>query len=246
LQLLRYSEARALADTVAAMSGAQAFDLLSNELGLQLDVAGLEHLPATGAALVVANHPTGLADGIALWQTLRSVRKDVVFFANADALRVAPGFTDIIIPIEWRVGERTPSKSREALVRSRAELERGRCVVIFPSGIPAVPSPILVHEQPWLPTFVSLAAKVKAPVVPVAMRARNSLLFYTFCLLNKPLRHMSLFREFINKRGSTFALKFLPPVRYDSRAPGSKDEAALLRSRVTREARELWRANAPE
>ena len=54
-----------------------------------LTVEGLEHIPATGPALIVSNHPTGIADGVAVHDAVRTRRQDAIFFANADALRVS-------------------------------------------------------------------------------------------------------------------------------------------------------------
>jgi putative hemolysin len=231
-RIFRYDTAKAMADEIAGLSGERAFDLLAERLALDVRAADFAHVPRDGAAIVIANHPTGLADGIAMWQGLRRIRQDVVFFANADALRVSAHFADIIIPLEWRLGERSPSKSKAALAGALAALAAGKCLVVFPSGIPAIPSPIAIDEQPWLPTFVSLAAKTKAPVIPVAMRASNSALFYFFCFVNKPLRHMSLFREFVNKARTTFAMQALAPQFIEARPSDVRARANELKAAV--------------
>jgi putative hemolysin len=236
-QVFRYSEARALADELGHLTGEEAFDRLTERLSLQVSAANMESVPTTGPAIVVLNHPTGLADGLAIWQILRQRRSDIVFFANADALRVAPRFDDIIIPIEWRVGQRSPSKSKVALVRSMSALRDGKCLVVFPSGIPAIPSPIFIDEQPWLPTFVGLAAKTGAPIIPVAMKASNSLLFYVFCVLNKPMRHMSLFREFVNKNNKCFRLTALALRYVHGRPEGLQTLASSIKDEVMAAAR---------
>lgn len=44
-----------------------------------LTVEGLEHVPASGPALIVSNHPTGIADGIVLTAVISAVR-DVTLF----------------------------------------------------------------------------------------------------------------------------------------------------------------------
>ena len=90
--LLGYSKARAMADRLQAMNGRQSFEYLSKELNVSLDLRFLDRLPETGRVVVAANHPTGLADGVAVWDAIVRKREDVVFFANADALRVSTGY----------------------------------------------------------------------------------------------------------------------------------------------------------
>src|SRR4051812_32567885 len=63
---LNYRAARTMADAIAPMSGQAALAYVSNLLHLKLDIVGLEHLPRQGRCVLVANHPTGIADGIAV------------------------------------------------------------------------------------------------------------------------------------------------------------------------------------
>lgn len=86
---LRYAEAREMADRVMDLPGAAILDLLSEELGLDVSDTGRSLLPAKGPAILVANHPTGLADGIAVWDSVKRRRPDMRFLVNGDALRVA-------------------------------------------------------------------------------------------------------------------------------------------------------------
>ena len=67
-----------------------------------LKVSGLENIPRQGPALIVANHPTGIADGIVLHHALWSIRPDLYFYANSDILRLLPQFESLIAPVELR------------------------------------------------------------------------------------------------------------------------------------------------
>jgi putative hemolysin len=87
--MLGYARARALAEAIRPLPGRAALDLISRALDLRLDIRGLERVPREGRLIVVANHPTGLADGLAVYDALKGVRPDLCFYANADAHRVA-------------------------------------------------------------------------------------------------------------------------------------------------------------
>src|SRR5688572_14041609 len=84
-KLLDYRQARAMADAVARMSGEEAFTYVSTLLKLKVETVGAHHVPREGRLVVIFNHPTGLADGVAAFDAIRPLRPDVICFANADA-----------------------------------------------------------------------------------------------------------------------------------------------------------------
>jgi putative hemolysin len=206
--LLGYSRARQMADELSSLSGRESFNVLSRQLAFDLSIGGLERVPETGRCIIAANHPTGLADGVAVWDVLTRRRQDVVFFANADAIRVNPRFSDVIIPVEWVQEKRSPAKTRETLRRAAAAFAEEKCVVIFPSGRLALRKGGQMLEKEWFPTVVGLARKQEAPVIPLNLDARNSALYYLFCSLSNELRDITLFYELLNKRGSQFRMTF--------------------------------------
>jgi len=210
--MLGYRKARRIADDIEGMPGVQAFDYLSNVLKLEIETHHADRIPATGRCVVAANHPTGLADGIAMWDCLRKVREDVVFFANADALRVNPAFEDVIIPVEWVLDKRSPAKARETLRRAGEAFAEEKCVVIFPSGKLARKVDGVLTEQDWFSTFYSLARKQAAPIVPIGMTAKNSWLYYTLSKLSSELRDITLFNELLNKAGDRFVFRCGHPI----------------------------------
>ena len=213
---LGYRRAREMADTIMQLTGRESFDHLSRQLDFSLDVEGIERLPQSGRIIIAANHPTGLADGVAVWDLLKQVREDIVFFANADAIRVNPQFQDVIIPVEWVAEKRTPAKTRETLKRAGQAFAEEKCVVIFPSGRLARKEDGRLIEKDWFSTVVGLARKQEAPILPLNLDAWNSRLFYFFSELNPELRDITLFHELLNKRGAEVRMTFgqmIPPDR---------------------------------
>lgn len=55
--------------------------------------------------------------------------------------------------------------------------------------------------------FLRLAAKSRAPIVPVHVQARNSLLFYTTSLVYKPLSALMLVNEMFKQRNNCIKLR---------------------------------------
>ena len=221
--LIAYPRAVALIDRVQPMSGPEIFDYLSEMLHLRVEMHGLGCLPARGRALIAANHPAGIADGIALYDAIKQVRRDVVFFANRDAVRAAPKLADSVIPVEWVDERRDHARNKETVRHMVRAFREDRLVVIFPSGRLARPSLKGLIEREWTTTAVSLARKYACPIVPAHIKARNSWLYYLLYAINTELKDMTLFRELINKQRWKYRIRFSPGIDAD----GDSDPAQL-------------------
>ena len=212
--LLREREARRMADAIAPLSGVRAMDYVSRALALDVRTRGGEHIPKDKRVLIAAVHPTGIADGVAMYDALKPLRDDIVFFANRDAIRIAKGFGDVVIPVEWVEGKRTRQRSRETLAVAREAFSNERCVVLFPSGrLAFMDENNALTEQEWLNSVTIFARKYDCPVIPAHITARNSRLYYFFWKLNPELRDITLFNELLNKRGKRFDIVFGPAIQ---------------------------------
>ncbi|MEZ5937856.1 MAG: 1-acyl-sn-glycerol-3-phosphate acyltransferase [Hyphomonadaceae bacterium] len=230
---LGYGKAVRWADDIKRLPDGQAcFRYLYEALSLDVQASGLERVPAAGRAVVISNHPTGLADGPAVLSALERVRRDFEVFANADACRVNPRFSDIIIPVEWVEEKRSPAKTRETLRRAGQAFAAERLLVIFPSGRLAHEVEGKLVDKDWFPTAVSLARKNKAPVTPLHVKARNSWLFYRVSEISKELKDITLFHELMNKQGDRFDLIFGPPIAPEKLAGDPQAVTDRLRAYV--------------
>ena len=204
---LHYPQAVAMADAISVMGGAAALEHISDLLALETSVRGLEHVPRSGRLIVVANHPTGIADGIALYDALKGPRPDVIFYANSDAHRVCPRFDEALIPVEWVKAKRTRERTRLTLQMTREAMEAERCLAIFPAGVLSRrDAQGVLTDKPWMPTAISVAQKYETPVVPVHVAGPWSTLFHFFNGFSQELRDITLFHELLNKKGRKFEL----------------------------------------
>jgi putative hemolysin len=211
--LLKEPEAKRMADAIAAKTGAEAMAHVSAILALDTQASGLEHVPPSGRVIVASVHPTGIADGIAMHDALSRVRQDVVFFANRDAIRVSPGFSDLLIPVEWVAEKRTRQRSRETLIETKKAFDAERCIVLFPSGrLAMMGEDKALVEREWMTSVAIFARKYECAVVPAHITARNSALYYWFWKVNTELRDITLFNELLNKKRKRFDIRFGPAI----------------------------------
>ena len=185
-----------------------------------------------GPALIVANHPTGIADGIILNGLLNTIRPDAYFFANRDILRVFPQMETMIAPVEWRKEQRSHAKTRETMAYVRQATDQGRLGGMFPSGRLAKRRGLRLYERPWMASAAMLARKFDLPVIPANVQARNSALFYLFDLIHPTLRDITLFHETLNKEKQPFRVTVGEPISAAA-IPRNSDEGIQMLRRAT-------------
>lgn len=208
--VLNYDKAVRMADTIAPMGGREALETISQLLSLKLDVRGIERLPREGSFLLLANHPTGITDGLALYDAIKHARPDTLFYANSDAERVCPRFGEVLIPVEWVQAKRTRERTRITLKMTEQAIAEGRPIAIFPAGRLARMRNGVLTDPEWMPTAASLARKYGVPIAPVHVAGPFAFWFHTFAKFSAELRDMTLFHELLNKHGKTYNLTFGP------------------------------------
>lgn len=214
-QVLNYQKARRMADAIRIMGGQEAMRYLSSLLRLQVSVTRPERLRREGPYLILANHPTGITDGIALYDAIAPVRPDVLFYANSDAHRVCPRFDEALIPVEWVPEKRTRERTRVTLKMTGEAMAAGKVIMIFPAGRLARLWEGKVTDPEWQSTAVSLARKYTVPIVPVHVSGPYATLFHFFNTFSKELRDITLFHELLNKEGKPYSLVVGQPIAPD-------------------------------
>jgi len=233
--LLLHRQAVHMADAIAPLSAHDVFHYVSDLLALNIQVEGLHHLPEKGRVLIASTHPTGIPDGIAMFDAIKERRPDMTFFANRDALRASPGLEEMVIPVEWVEEKRTRLRSRETLVSAIKAFNAEKCVVLFPSGRLAFKEKDqTLTEQDWLPSVAIFARKYDCPIVPAHIEMRNSWLYYWFWKINTELRDITLFHELLNKKNKTYKITFGRPIAASALKGDPKIVAESLRKYAMR------------
>jgi putative hemolysin len=212
-RMLDYDKARRMADAIAPLSGRAALEHVSDLLSVKVSARGVEHIPSRGRLVLICNHPTGIADGIAVYDALKGARPDICFYANSDAHRVSPGFSEVLIPVEWVEEKRTRERTRVTLQLTREAMEAERALMIFPAGrLARRQANGELADPEWMSSALSIARKYEAPILPMHLSGPWSTLFHFFNNFSNELRDITLFHELLNKRGRSFALTVGAPV----------------------------------
>ena len=155
----------------------------------------LSRIPAQGKVIMVANHPIGSLDGLALLKMVRSVRPDVRIVASDLLNNIAP-LQSLFLGVD-NLREKASHKTQFKNILKA--LNNEEAVIIFPAGEVSRIRPNGVRDSRWKAGFLKLAQKTNAPIQPIYIDARNSSLFYALSTLYKPLGTMMLVKEMFNK-----------------------------------------------
>lgn len=187
-----------------------------------------ENIPVEGGVLIVANHPLGMVDALALLQLVGSVRSDVRLLAN-DWLASIPQLNRVLLHVDV-FGKGAASRMR-AIYRA---LDNGEALIVFPAGEVSRVRADGVRDGRWSDGFARLALRSKTPVLPIHVAARNSAMFYGLSMLAKPLSTAMLPREAVApiKRRIGFSVgALIGAEELEQRSGGSTEQVAKLMRR---------------
>ena len=201
-----YKQAVDLVDGLQGLGGFEVMDRIAKYMSLDISISGIENVPRQGGAVIMANHPSGIADGVAVFAALKERRPDICFFANRDSIRCLSGLADIVVPVEWREEFRSHQKSKETVRALSRACKDNRLIVIFPSGRLAKPTCRGLRERDWLVSGTALAKRYQMPIIPMRIQGRNTLLYYLLYSVNKELRDLTLFRELLHPAKKRFSI----------------------------------------
>lgn len=168
-------------------------------MNIRLEVRGDDHLtwPRSGPLVVIANHPFGVLDGLALAELVGSVRPDYRVLTNAVLTR-APETQPYLLPIDFSDSPHARRTTLASRAAARAWLKDGGCLVLFPAGAVATSEKPFARQAvdlPWKPFLGGLVRGARADVAPVWFDGQNSRLFQIASHVSETLRLSLLFKE---------------------------------------------------
>ena len=161
----------------------------------------IQNIPSSGRLVVIANHPLGSLDALALIKLISNVRKDIKVVAN--------DFLEVISPIKSLLININNFKSRqkkEAIAKVYAALDAEEVVIIFPSGEVSRASASGIKDKVWHKGFLKFAKKSNAPILPVFIGGKNSKTFYSVSAINKKLATLLLAHEMFKQKDKSIKI----------------------------------------
>lgn len=187
-------------------------------LGIEYQVVkgSLCHVPASGATIIVANHPLGCVEGVILAELLLQVRNDVQILAN-QYLKTVPELDELFIGVDVFEGKNAHKANLKALRQAHQHLDNGGLLLLFPAGeVSQLVDNKAQHieDKEWSRSVSSLINKSKATTIPVFIDGQNSKRFYLAGKVHPLLRTLMLGRELLNKSKQQIHLSIGSAIKY--------------------------------
>ncbi len=212
-------------------AGRDFWEVMTERYRLTVDTgaAGLSNIPRDGPLIVVANHPFGILDGMAMGRILSATRGDFRIVAN-NVFHRSEELGKIILPISFddtKEARRTNLNTRNEALRF---LAAGGTVGVFPGGtVSTARKPFGTPMDPSWRTFTArLVARSGATVVPVYFHGANSRMFQIASHLHSTLRVALLIKEFGSRVGGQIGATIGRPLPTEEIAKRISDSAALM------------------
>lgn len=190
------------------------------------------NIPSSGRVVIIANHPLGALDGLALLKMIGEVRRDVKIVAN-DVLMNFDPIKNLLLPVD-NLGKNTRKRDIARIVEA---LHQEQAVIVFPAGEVSRAGITGVKDDKWNSGFIRFARKANAPILPIFIGGKNSSLFYSISYINKALSTMMLAREMFNQRSITIPMRIGEPIAFsqiDAVPVSTAEKTKLLKKHLYR------------
>jgi len=156
----------------------------------------LENIPKEGPLVIVANHPLGAIDGIALLALLKRARPDVKLMANY-ILGTIPNLKEYFFLVDPFATTDSSRKSFGGIRDTLKWIKNGHVLGVFPAGEVSTYDKIekKVVDKEWPDTAAMIIRSAKCPVLCVFFDTHNSKFFQFLGKINPILRTLWLPRE---------------------------------------------------
>lgn len=167
-------------------------------MGIRIDTPPEEiaRIPKTGPVVVVANHPSGLVDGMIMAEMVSRVRSDFRILTRS-LLTGIPEIEEFMIPVPFPHEDNSRELGLEMRELTMAHLARGGLVILFPAGKVACSETFFgpAIEAEWNVFTHKMISRSGATILPIFFPGQNSRAYQIANLVSATLRQGLLLYE---------------------------------------------------
>ena len=171
-------------------------------MGIRIDTPAEEigRIPASGPVVVVANHPSGVVDGMIMAEIVNRIRPDFKILTRS-LLTGIPEVEQFMIPVPFPHEDNARELGLQMREDTMAHLKAGGVIILFPAGRVAHSETFFgpAVEGEWNVFTHKMVRASGATIVPMKFEGQNSRAYMIANLVSATLRQGLLLHEI--KRG---------------------------------------------
>ena len=181
-----------------APHGAPFWPKAIRHMGIRIDTPADEiaNIPMTGPVVVVANHPSGLVDGMVMAEMVCRVRSDFKILTRS-LLTGIPEVEEFMIPVPFPHEDNARELGLQMRDDTLKHLKAGGLIIVFPAGKVAMSEGWWgkAVEAEWNVFTHKIVRSTGATIVPIFFPGQNSRAFLIANRISDTLRQGLLLRE---------------------------------------------------
>ncbi len=167
-------------------------------MGIRIDTPPEEiaRIPATGPLVVVANHPSGLVDGMVMAEMINRVRSDFKILTRS-LLTGIPEVEEFMIPVPFPHEENARELGLQMRDQTMKHLKAGGVIIVFPAGKVAMSEGWWGRavEAEWNVFTHKIVKSSGATILPMYFPGQNSRMFQIANQVSETVRQGLLLYE---------------------------------------------------
>ena len=167
-------------------------------MGIRIDTpeAEIARIPPTGPLVVVANHPSGLVDGMIMAEMINRVRSDFKILTRS-LLTGIPEVEEFMIPVPFPHEDNARELGLQMRAETMAHLKAGGVIILFPAGKVAMSETWFgpAIEAEWNVFTHKIVRSSGATILPIYFPGQNSRAFLIANKLSDTIRQGLLLHE---------------------------------------------------
>lgn len=213
--------------------GFEFLDAILTEFNVKIHVRGEHNFRKNSRLVVVANHPLGGIDGMALMSVMGKMNQDIAMTSN-DLLLHVENLRCLFVPVNKH------GSNVENIGSLNDAFASNKIVMFFPAGLCSRKNGKQIIDLEWKKTFLSQGKKYGRDIQPVHISGKNSRFFYNLARLRKKIglktniEMLYLVDEMFKQDNKDIVITFGKPIPigYFDKRLKDKDWAAELRKHV--------------
>ena len=159
----------------------------------------VDNIPATGALIVVANHPHGMVDGMVMAELVGRKREDFLILTRS-LISGVKEISQFMLPVPFPHEDDALNEGLRMRRTAMKHLKNGGVIILFPAGEVASSETWFgpAIESDWNPFTAKMINRSGATVLPIYFPGQNSRLYLIGDRISATLRQGLLLHEVVH------------------------------------------------